>query len=156
MASRTMMLALMGTIYAIPAAPRGMRSVSAASGPYAAELRASRPKIGIPAVVPSCSARAIELASGLPNSKSRIVIGSSLNEAKRTARLGRLSRRWNGKVIANGAGQTIMTPQLATEPYCPRNVRDSFERRTGSISWETRTHQFRARRGFPRIRSGYL
>ena len=43
------MLALTGTMYATPAAPSGIKSVSAASGPYAAELSASRPKIGIPA-----------------------------------------------------------------------------------------------------------
>src|ERR1700679_1690891 len=50
----------------MPARPSGMRSVSAASGPYAAELSASRPKTGMPAIGPMCSARSSEVASGLP------------------------------------------------------------------------------------------
>src|ERR1700680_3596545 len=98
MANRTMMLALIGTIYAIPAAPRGIRSVSAASGPYAAELRASSPKIETPATTPICSARSIGGWTGWPNRKSRIVIECFPNDLNRITRLGRLSRRWNGKL----------------------------------------------------------
>ena len=37
----------------MPATPRGISSVSAASGPYAAELSASSPSIGIPAKTPT-------------------------------------------------------------------------------------------------------
>src|SRR5208337_4646858 len=43
--------------------------VRAASGPYAAELRASSPKTGIPARGPICSARSSLVASGRPNSR---------------------------------------------------------------------------------------
>src|ERR1700730_1249840 len=49
-----------------------MSRVSAASGPYAAELSASRPKTGIPSATPICSARSSVLARGLPTSRSRI------------------------------------------------------------------------------------
>src|SRR5665213_85560 len=66
MANSPMMAKLMGTMCAMPATPSGMRSVSAASGPYAAELNASRPKTGIPEVGPMCSARSSEVARGLP------------------------------------------------------------------------------------------
>src|SRR5437870_9353961 len=55
----------------MPAAPRGMSSVRAASGPYPAELSASKPKIGIPAETPTCSARASSDARGRPSRKSR-------------------------------------------------------------------------------------
>ena len=61
------MLTLMGQMYAIPAAPSGISSVSAASGPYAAELSASRPKMGMPAEAPIRSARSSLVASGFPN-----------------------------------------------------------------------------------------
>ncbi len=46
------MAAVVGTMYATPSAPSGINMVSAASGPYAAELSASRPKMGIPAAGP--------------------------------------------------------------------------------------------------------
>ncbi len=55
---------------ATPAAPSGIKRVSAASGPYAAELSASRPKIGIPAAAPIRSARSSRVGSGFPNRKS--------------------------------------------------------------------------------------
>src|SRR5579864_227860 len=64
------MLALTGTMYATPATPSGISSVKAASGPYAAELSASRPKMGIPAEASICSARSSDVANGLPNSMS--------------------------------------------------------------------------------------
>src|SRR5215831_12840220 len=70
MASRTTMLPLIGTIYAEPSTLSGIRRVSAASGPYPAELSASRPKIGMPRTGPICSARSWELASGLPKIRS--------------------------------------------------------------------------------------
>jgi hypothetical protein len=44
--------------------------VSAASGPYAAELSASSPKTAIPAVGPSFSPLSSDDLSGLPNSRS--------------------------------------------------------------------------------------
>ena len=46
---QAMIAALIGTMMCTPSSPSGINSVSAASGPYAAELSASRPKIGIPA-----------------------------------------------------------------------------------------------------------
>ena len=48
MPSRTIMLRVMGQMKRTPAIPRGMSKVSAASGPYAAELRASSPNTGMP------------------------------------------------------------------------------------------------------------
>src|ERR1700730_4711813 len=47
-----------------------MSKVSAASGPYAAELRASNPKTAIPAAGPSLSPLSSDDRSGLPNSRS--------------------------------------------------------------------------------------
>ena len=63
------MAALTGTMYCTPSRPSGISSVSAASGPYAAELRASSPKTGIPASGPMCSARSSLVASGRPNNR---------------------------------------------------------------------------------------
>src|SRR5579863_10382389 len=80
MASSKIMLALMGTMYATPAAPSGMSSVRAASGPYAAELSASRPKIGIPARGPICSARSSLVASGLPNSRFKNFVEAAMKD----------------------------------------------------------------------------
>src|SRR5579863_5698293 len=48
----------------------GISSVSAASGPYAAELSASRPKIGMPFSGPMRSAFSSSVASARPNSTS--------------------------------------------------------------------------------------
>src|ERR1700733_10645312 len=50
----------------MPRSPRGMSMVRAASGPYAAELRASNPKMGIPAEGPTCSPCSSQLARGRP------------------------------------------------------------------------------------------
>src|ERR1700722_16181077 len=50
----------------MPRSPRGMRRVRAASGPYAAELRASSPKMGIPAEGPTCTPCSSQLARGRP------------------------------------------------------------------------------------------
>src|SRR5580692_198364 len=52
-----------------------MRRLNAASGPYAAELSASRPKIGMPRPGPICSARSSLVAMGLPTTRSRMFIG---------------------------------------------------------------------------------
>lgn len=64
------MLRLMGTMYARPATETGISSVSAVSGPYAAELSALSPKTGTPSVTAICSARSSEDASGRPIKKS--------------------------------------------------------------------------------------
>src|SRR5580658_8587317 len=55
-----------------------MSSVSAASGPYAAELSASRPKIGMPAIGPMCSARSSLVASGRPKSRVRTLLDRAM------------------------------------------------------------------------------
>src|ERR1700723_2402706 len=52
-----------------------MRRVRAASGPYAAELRASSPKMGIPAEGPTCSPCSSQLARGRPIRMSEIGMG---------------------------------------------------------------------------------
>src|SRR5271170_4567765 len=72
-----MMAALIGTMYCTPSRPSGISRLSAASGPYAAELNASRPKIGMPAPGPICSARSSLLLIGLPTTKSRMFIAES-------------------------------------------------------------------------------
>ncbi len=51
-------------------APSEMSSVRAASGPYAAEPSASRPKTGIHAAGPSLSVLSSDERSGRPNKKS--------------------------------------------------------------------------------------
>jgi len=56
MLSRTIMLMVIGQMRRTPAIPRGMSKVSAASGPYAAELRASSPNTGMPLAGPIRSA----------------------------------------------------------------------------------------------------
>ena len=65
-----MMLAVSGIAYANPATPSGIRMVSAASGPYAAEPRASRPKTGTPLATPIFSDPSSDDAIGFPR-KSR-------------------------------------------------------------------------------------
>src|ERR1700730_16777411 len=57
---------VMGTMYEMPATPRGMSRARAASGPYAAELSASRPKTGIPAAAPSLSVSSSDERRGRP------------------------------------------------------------------------------------------
>src|SRR5271170_305441 len=69
-----MMAALIGMMYCTPSRPSGISRLSAASGPYAAELNASRPKIGMPAPGPICSARSSLVLIGLPTTKSRMFI----------------------------------------------------------------------------------
>src|SRR5580704_13732090 len=71
MVSRIMMAAVVGTIYATPSAPSAINIVSAASGPYAAELSASSPKMGMPAAGPMRSPVSSQFASGLPSNRSR-------------------------------------------------------------------------------------
>src|ERR1700730_18911268 len=61
---------VMGTMYEMPATPRGMSRARAASGPYAAELSASRPKTGIPADAPSLSVSSSDERRGRPKRKS--------------------------------------------------------------------------------------
>ena len=56
----------MGSRYCVPSMPKGINSASAASGPYAALVKASSPKMGMPAPTPICSARSSLVASGLP------------------------------------------------------------------------------------------
>ena len=55
-----------GRRYCVPSIPKGINKESAASGPYAALVRASSPKMGMPAPTPICSARSSLVASGLP------------------------------------------------------------------------------------------
>src|ERR1700682_5332781 len=56
MPSRITIAIVIGRINVNPAAPSGSSTVSAASGPYAAELSASSPKVGTPAAGPMRSA----------------------------------------------------------------------------------------------------
>ncbi len=65
------MVTLIGNMYPIPAAPSGMSSVSAASGPYAAELRASSPNIGMPLAGPTRVALCLRLISGVGQTEYR-------------------------------------------------------------------------------------
>src|SRR5262245_47351120 len=96
--SRMMIVVLIGMSDASPAAPSGISTVIAASGPYAAELSASSPSIGIPTIGPTrCSPSSWE-ASGLPKSTSRMDIRSG----RRLFRVG-------------PAGQSIADPWLAKQ-----------------------------------------
>ena len=76
MISSAMMAALMGTIYWTPRSPSGISKLRAASGPYAAELSPSKPKIGMPCAGPICSARSSVVLMGLPTSMARIFMNS--------------------------------------------------------------------------------
>src|SRR5208282_4840716 len=68
--SSPMIAAVSGTMYRTPSNPKGSKIVNAASGPYAAELKASSPNVGIPCVgVIRCPASSEE-ASGRPNTTS--------------------------------------------------------------------------------------
>src|SRR4029077_9589865 len=131
-----MMLALMGTMWATPASPSGISRVSAASAPYAAGLRASSPKMGIPADTPTCSPRSSEVARGLPSRISRIDMrlmlewriitrpcgwAASFERAERLAlahgRAGRrLAIRRHAHELAQHVGVTqLLRPQLAQD-----------------------------------------
>src|ERR1700734_2623202 len=80
MISRITMAVLTGTMYFTPISPRGISSVSAASGPYAAELSASNPKTGIPAMGPMHSARSSLVASGRPKSSVDIRVEKAIQK----------------------------------------------------------------------------
>jgi hypothetical protein len=70
MLSKTIILMVIGQMKRTPAIPRGISKVSAASGPYAAELRASSPNTGIPLAGPILSAWSSSVARGRPNTMS--------------------------------------------------------------------------------------
>src|SRR6516162_1659230 len=72
------MAALTGTMYCTPRMPSGISRLSAASGPYAAELNASSPKIGIPSAGPICSARSSAVFRGFPKIRSSILMAGWL------------------------------------------------------------------------------
>src|SRR6266850_3087733 len=74
MTSSTIIAAVIGRMRFSPAAPSGIKTVSAASGPYDAELSASRPKIGIARAGPTLSWNSSLFASGRPRIKSRSAI----------------------------------------------------------------------------------
>src|SRR5258707_13346117 len=82
MISRIMMLIVIGTMYATPAVPSTINKERAASGPYAAELRASNQKTGIPASGASFSPLSSEELSGRPKSTSIADIKNSPPEKK--------------------------------------------------------------------------
>ena len=75
--SSVMMAALIGTIYGTPRSPSGISRLRAASGPYAAELSPSRPKIGMPCIGPICSARSSLVLMGLPTMTSSMFMSDS-------------------------------------------------------------------------------
>src|SRR5580704_5195541 len=80
----------------MPPMPRGMRRVRAASGPYAAELSASRPKMGMPAAGPMCSARSSDVARGRPNSRSVICMRVlRITDRTETQKLGVCEFAWS-------------------------------------------------------------
>ena len=55
MPRRVTIVSVIGSKYTMPNEPSASSIVRAASGPYADELSASRPKTGIPAAGPTCS-----------------------------------------------------------------------------------------------------
>src|ERR1700733_1502570 len=66
-----MIVRLMGMVYATPAIPSGISIVSAASGPYAAELSATSPNTGTPVEDWISSLTSSSEESGRPNRKLR-------------------------------------------------------------------------------------
>src|ERR1700730_15007801 len=66
---------LIGKLNFSPARPSGIKIVSAASGPYPAELNASSPKTEIPANEPMRSSLSSSDERGRPRIKSSIAIG---------------------------------------------------------------------------------
>src|SRR5579863_8312760 len=87
-----MIAALIGMMYRTPRRPRGIRRLRAASGPYAAELSASRPKIGMPCAGPICSARSSVVRMGLPTTRSSMFMSDrrsqtydNIGESEKTA-----------------------------------------------------------------------
>src|SRR6266702_159607 len=76
MLSRIRIAVMIRHPYSVPAIPSGISSVIAASGPYAALVSPSSPKIGIPAATPMCSALSSLVASGRPKSESAIDMSS--------------------------------------------------------------------------------
>jgi hypothetical protein len=76
-----------------------------------------RHAVCMPHHIHTCQGKNIKMHETLFG-KSRVSLIScgDLSFAPET-RLGRLPRRWNGKVMVNGARQSIMTPQLDTGPY---------------------------------------
>jgi hypothetical protein len=65
---------VIGRLKPSPAMPRGIRTVKAASGPYAAELNASSPNTESPANEPTRSSLSSSEAKGRPRTKSNIGI----------------------------------------------------------------------------------
>jgi hypothetical protein len=125
-----MMLALIGTMYPVPIAPSGSSNVSAASGPYAAELSASSPKIGMPAAAPMHSARASSDASGFPNKKSSIGMPefSYISPSRPTGfspALSLTAHRLAGRTVAlnNGYLQLISLCKLRCSPFVPEGFK---------------------------------
>src|ERR1700722_11886959 len=90
-----------------------MRRVRAASGPYAAELRASSPKMGIPAEGPTCSPCSSQLARGRPIRMSEIDMGlfcsryrdKYVNEMRLVSKSGSLGFGWEAVVFQEWEGE---------------------------------------------------
>src|SRR6185437_114989 len=116
-----------------PATPRGIRSASAASGPYAAELSASRPKIGIPASAPSFSPLSSEDRRGRPNRKSMTGVFDAPFEAESFCceAIFRVSSYQNAAFwgFPRSAGHSI--PTQTGRDYCGETIEARFGRARG-------------------------
>src|SRR5580692_8590352 len=100
MISNVMIAVLIGTMYRTPISPSGISSVNAASGPYAAELSASSPKIATPGPGPICSPRSSEVFSGFPTIMSTMLISCG----------------WLRPSHSESAGPVVAQPFLAVLP----------------------------------------
>ena len=78
-----LLMSVIGPMDPTPAAPSTIRTLSAASGPYAAEESASRPRIGMPAHTPTRWPSSSAVASGRPTYSS----GRRRSSATSTRRL---------------------------------------------------------------------
>src|SRR5579864_4890357 len=94
-----------------PAAPTGTRMVSAASGPYAADERPSRPIAGTPAAMPIFSCDASRLASGRPSNKARMSIISGNGWGERYVPKPKANLRL-GLVRGTGTGSRLLLGRL--------------------------------------------
>jgi hypothetical protein len=100
------MTAVMGRSRPTPAAPSGMRSVSAASGPYAADESASSPSTGTADSGRSRSSSAAESGIGLPKSISR----SRIPQRRSVPVRGAVARRRRRDDQGQPAGATVRAP----------------------------------------------
>src|SRR6267143_3502299 len=161
MTSSTIIAAVIGRMRFSPAAPSGIKTVSAASGPYDAELSASRPKIGIARAGPTLSWNSSLFASGRPRIKSRSAIqwtftDSFVRDRVRQRLIG--GRRVNA-VATKKAGRRALwlaNPRLVARRLFRRVASGSLARGIVPTWWAAAHSAFRIARTHWAVRTGRL